>query len=219
MAVRSLPPARLARPKSVTLGLAALVVKDVRGLQVAVHDPQVVGRLDRAGERHHQFRRSLRAQPAGLLEPVGQAAAGQVLHGQERPAVGLAVVVHLDDVGMLDGGHRLGLGQEPDQLFRPGPLLAQDHLQGDQPVQLRLPGLPDDPHPALPERLEQVVAGDGRHRCGRRRHRRRDGPAQGAGQAGRGIVDRVGVGETDRRRVFPDQVNVDERFTGRVQVT
>ena len=143
------------------LGLAAVVVQDVGGLQVAVDDPQVVGRLDRAGERRHQLRRGLRVEPAGPLEPVGQAAAGEVLHGQERPAVGVAVFVDLDDVGVLDGGDRLGLGQEADQLLRPSPMVAQHHLQGDQPVQLHLPGLPDHSHPALPERLEQVVPGDG----------------------------------------------------------
>ncbi len=95
--------------------------RTLAGLQVAVDDPQVVGRLDGVGERRHQLGRGLRVEPAGPLEPVGEAAAGEVLHRQERPAVGVAVLVDLDDVRVLDGGDGLGLGQEADQLLRPGP--------------------------------------------------------------------------------------------------
>ena len=147
-------------------GCTFFVVEDVAGLEVAVDDPPIVSCLDGTSERRDQLRRGLGREPVGPGEPFGQAAAGKVLHREERPAVGIAVLVHLHNVGMLDGGDRLGLSEESDQLLGPGPLFAQHHLHGDQPVEPHLAGLPDRPHPAFSERRKHVVAGDGRHRHG-----------------------------------------------------
>ena len=72
----------------------------------------------------------------------------------------LADLVDLDDVGVLEPGHRLGLGAEP--LDGPGHGVATrlDHLEGDQPVEGELTGLVDHARPAPAELAEDPVAGD-----------------------------------------------------------
>ena len=60
----------------------------------------------------HQFGRGAHSERAGP-EPVGEGAAGQVLHRYVRDAVPLAEPVHADDVQVVDGRDRLRLGEEP----------------------------------------------------------------------------------------------------------
>ena len=167
-----------------TLGWPCSSYRTLAGLQVAVDDPQVVGRLDRAGERRHQLRRGLRVEPAGPLEPVGQAAAGEVLHGQERPAVGVAVLVHLDDVGVLDGGHRLGLGQEPDQLLRPRPA-ARPAPSSGRPAGSASPGGPSRRPPSRPPRAARAGRTRGRSASPRRATARPAGGSVSGSRSGR----------------------------------
>ena len=54
---------------------------------------------------------------------------GDVLQLEEGQAVGLADVVDLDDVGVLELGDGLGLGQEADRGDGVGVGAGQDHLQ------------------------------------------------------------------------------------------
>ena len=49
-----------------------------------------------------QLRGGPRGEATGALEAVGQAAAGEVLHRQERPAAGVAVLEDLDDVREIE---------------------------------------------------------------------------------------------------------------------
>ena len=99
-----------------------------------------------------------------------------VLQLEEGQAVGLADVVDLDDVGVLELGDGLGLGQEAGGGDGVGVGAGQDHLQGAGAVQADLPGLVDDPHAAAAQLALDLVAGDGRR-----------------GAVGRGEVGLVGV--------------------------
>ena len=96
------------------------------------------------------------------LPPIrrGEAAALDVLEREVGQAVVLADLVDLDDVRVLDRGDGPGLGLEPDEVpgLRTGP--GPDHLQGDEPVEPRLPRLVDDPHAAPAQHLQDLVAGD-----------------------------------------------------------
>ena len=74
----------------------------------------------------------------------------------------LADVVDLDDVGVLEPGDGLGLGQEADGGLGAGVRAGQDHLQGDGAVEPDLAGLVDDPHAAAAQLALDLVAGDGR---------------------------------------------------------
>jgi hypothetical protein len=62
---------------------------------------------------------------------------------------------------MLQAGHRLGLRAEPDAILRPVVTIAQDHLEGHQPLEVDLPGFINDAHAAPAQLRHDLVA---RHR-------------------------------------------------------
>ena len=83
-----------------------------------------------------------------------------VFHHEVVVAVDLAGVDRVDDVVVRELGGDLGLAVEPlDEFLVLGQGVEQD-LDGDDPVDARLLGLVDDPHRALAELLEDLVAGD-----------------------------------------------------------
>ena len=94
----------LARPKSEILtveSLGRVGDQDVLGLDVAMHEPELVGLL--------QPLEHLAGQPAGLLDRIAagvglgqrlQVGADDVLHGEPELAAGHALLVPLDDVGV-----------------------------------------------------------------------------------------------------------------------
>ena len=125
--------------------------------------------------------------PGGAVEPLAQAAPLDVLQLEVGEPVGLADVVDLHDVGVLQAGNGLRLGQEAGggQVAGMGP--GQDHLEGAGPVQSDLSGVVNHAHAAAPEFAQDLVAvdrWDGPHPGNRRRFagRLRDG------QDGRGVV-------------------------------
>ena len=88
---------------------------------------------------------------------------------EERPAVLLADVVDLDDVGVLEPRDGLGLGAEAGRLGRPGVAARQDHLERDLAIEADVPRPVDHAHPAAAELLQDLVAGQDRARTGRDR--------------------------------------------------
>ena len=72
----------------------------------------------------------------------------------------LVDVEDLDDVGVLELGDGLGLGQEPGGGLGAGVLAGQDHLQGDGAVEPDLAGLVDHAHAAAAELAQDLVAGE-----------------------------------------------------------
>jgi hypothetical protein len=125
-------------------------------------------------------------------------AAAAVFQGEERPAVGLAGLVDLHDVGVLQAGDRLRLRPEAPHLVVAGVAAGQQHLERHFPPRALLPGVVDDADAAAPEFAEDLVAGHGRpRRCrrgGKAGHRRNGGGRDGRRQ--RGVV-----GATPRRVV------------------
>ena len=133
------PSRRRARPKSVTLGVPSAVSRTLAGFRSRWTIPPLVRRLRRRRPASPPARR-----PAGPAEGVagdalGQAAALDELHGEVRPAVELADVVDLHDVGVPQAGHRLRLAPEPLPLARAGEGAGQQHLQGDGAVEPQVP--------------------------------------------------------------------------------
>ena len=86
--------------------------------------------------------------PGNAIELSVQAAAGDILELQERQAIGLADVVDLHDVRVLEPGDRLGLRQEPGTNLGVGMGTGEDHLQGARAIEPDLAGPVDDPHAA-----------------------------------------------------------------------
>ena len=150
---------RLARPKSVILGMPSAVNRTLAGLRSRWTIP--------ASWAAWTARASVTISSAACrpgwgvpAEPVGEAPAFEQLQRHERQAVDLADVVDLDDVGVPEPGDGLGLDAEPGEVVGPRLLPAADHLQGDQAVQAGLAGLVDDPHAPFAELLQDLVAGD-----------------------------------------------------------
>ena len=69
----------------------------------------------------------------------------------------LADLINGDDVGMVEVGHRLGLGPKTGDVARGCQGTLENHLEGDDPVQRDLPGLVDDAHPSPRDLLDQLV--------------------------------------------------------------
>ena len=127
----------LGEPKIRQLRQAVFREQDVGWLDVAVDDPEFMGLGEAVAE--------LASEVYGLLErqcpvatPVEEAAAVHVFHDQERPVGSAAVVVDLDDVGVIQGCDRLGLGQEPAYGRLAAGGLAQNPFDRDLAVKPRV---------------------------------------------------------------------------------
>src|SRR5664280_1282500 len=83
--------------------------------------------------------------------------AGEVGHDEKRHAVVLAEVVHGEDVRMLERGHHSRLAQEALQKVPLDGVCGENHLHGHRARELRVGGLVDLGHPALPEKLLEPV--------------------------------------------------------------
>ncbi len=146
---------------------SAVVQQDVLGLDVAVDDAVAVGVVERV--------RDLAGDPNGLVhrelllarEPSAKALALDVRHDIENEAVGLARVEQSEDVGVLQVGGGLDLGEEPLGAEDRGQLGAE-HLERDLAVVAEVVGEVDGGHAALAQlALEAVAVGEGRReaRC------------------------------------------------------
>src|SRR4051794_12126772 len=87
--------------------------------------------------RDELCRRTYRLRRA--LEVLSQAAAGHELKDKVRPARGLADVVNLDNVGMLQARKGRGLGAKAGQVLRARLEPRQDHLQRHGAIETELP--------------------------------------------------------------------------------
>ena len=118
-------------PKSSTFGCPADVSDDVRGLQIAMNDPDLV----RGGERV----RDLRAHLEGLLDRqraaaqlLGERLPFEVLHDDERTSCLVrAGIEDRTDIRMLDGRDALGLLQQAPRKGGIVGLLIRNELDGD----------------------------------------------------------------------------------------
>ena len=62
--------------------------------------------------------------------------------------------------GCCELGDGLGLDAEARALVRAGVAAGEDHLEGDEAVELRLPGLVDDAHAAAAQLALNLETGD-----------------------------------------------------------
>ena len=142
--------------------------EDVGRLEIAVN--HAVGMSGMDGPRQGLDQLCRRTHRLGrALEVLGQAAAGHELEDKVRPARGLADIVDLDDVGMLQASDRRGLGAKAGQVLRAGLDPGQDHLQRHGAIETELPGLVDDAHAASSQLPQDLVARHGRPFAAHRR--------------------------------------------------
>ena len=104
-----------------------------------------------------------RAHGLGLaLEMLSEAAAGHVLKDKVRASRGLADIVNLHDVGMLQARKRRGLGAKAGQVLGACLNPLQNHLQRHGALEPELPGLVNHPHAASSQFPQDFVAGHSR---------------------------------------------------------
>ncbi len=130
--------------------------EDVGWLEVAVQDAGVVGVGEAAGDLGGDAER-LRPGKRTPAQPRLEGLAAQQLEDEPALPPRAAQVVDGDDVGVVEGGGRLGLGaQHPRVDAAPGP----DHLHRHEPPELPIACLVDHaeaPPPQLAEDLEALT--------------------------------------------------------------
>ena len=151
--------------------------QDVGGLEVAMHHAAFVS-VGQAGKNMPKHaRRPRRIQfPPFCFHPIGQGdawlpggidAVGQ-FHAQPVAAAGLAEVIDLEDIRMLQGRHHPGLALEPLQRAGRGGELRRQQFQRIPPVQHGMLHLIHLAHPAAAEQADNTVLPQHRARIERR---------------------------------------------------
>ena len=159
--------------------------QDVRGLEVAVDDPALVGVGDGLADlpEKPQAIRKLgrgplapprptipRVERTALATPLGRAAVEVLaerfsphqLHREEGESLGRRPrLVDRGDAGMLESGEGLHLPLEHPQREGVGVKAGPDDLQGDGSMGMELLGLVDDPHAPLAELARDAEARQG----------------------------------------------------------
>ena len=138
------------------LELAPFGDHDVAGFEIAVGDPALVGRADGVGDRDREIEESFGIQPL-RRDDLSQGGALDVLHAEERNAIRFLDSVDGDDIGVIEGGHRLGLAPESLESIRVRGHLGGENLDRDISIELGVAGQPDLTHPAFAELAEDLV--------------------------------------------------------------
>ena len=140
--------------------LAALVEQDVAGLDVPMHQPLLVGVVQRLGHRRHQFDRFVDRKP-GLLEPRGEVGAVDVFRDDETgELLGAADIEDGNDVRVIEVGDGAGFGQVGFGIFESIHQFAMRHLDGHRALQLVVVGQIDEAEAALAQHSFDPVATD-----------------------------------------------------------
>ena len=149
------------------LGVAVGGDHDVLGLDVAVDDARLVGLLQPAPDLGGDLERAEEVELAALDEGLHRLARDE-LHRDVEALGPLAHVVHLGDRRVVHRRRRVRLLQEPPLALLVARELGGQDLEGHQAAQVRVAGLVDDAHAALPEQLLDLVVLDGLadHRLG-----------------------------------------------------
>jgi len=158
----------------------------------------LVGEVHGRGQRLDQLRR-LAVRQRLADDFLFQAATLDVFHGQERPVVVLAHLMDLHDVRVLQPGSDRGFLEEPCPLLVPH-VRRSNHLQGDDPVQLDLPGLVDHPHAAAADFFKQLIRANPPRSIAAGVRESPQGIAERRTETGRGVACRP------RRRRFVELV-------------
>ena len=132
----------------------------VGGLDVAVHEPRGMGRIERAAELGDDRRSARRSKRPFAPHEAPAVVADDVSHCQIRNACFLARDVNRDHVRMVDRSRELGFLQEPAARGRILEQLGSDDLQCNGPVEVELRGSVHDAHAAAPHHRLDAMAGE-----------------------------------------------------------
>lgn len=142
--------------------LVGLLEEDVGALEVAVHDPGLVGGVERAGELLENDEGLVDGQAAAFTNDVEQQPAAEQLHGEEADdgAIGERVLTELEDaaeVTVRDAARELHLALEAAQrLVREA--VGANRLERDALLEGEVLGFPHFAHATRGEVAAQHVA-------------------------------------------------------------
>ena len=152
--------APLDQPEVRQVRVALAVEQDVARLDVTMHEPTGVRRVERGGDLRDDLDRAFGRQGAVPRDQLAEVLSLHVAHRDVQDTAGLAGGVDRHDVRVLGRGRGLGLVDEPPPERVVGRQLAtqqlQDHLAGGR----GLFGDVDRPHAALSEHGLDAVARD-----------------------------------------------------------
>ena len=132
----------------------------VPGLHVPVEEPALVGRVERRGDLLHQPHDALRLERALSVEDLAQVAALDPPHRDEEEALGLALLVHRDDVRVVDQRGQPGLALEALAEALVGDKRAREHLQRNRAPEPQVLRPVHHPHPATAGKRLDAVPGE-----------------------------------------------------------
>ncbi len=132
----------------------------VRGLDIAVHDPRVVGDGDPLRGLDHRVERLRRQQDSPRLHEPAQVGSFDVLHDKEMRPAGVVGVDRPDDVGVIQLRRRRGLPVEPLDELRVSRERWRHDLEGEHLLEATMLGLEDHAHAAGAELVQHDVAAD-----------------------------------------------------------
>ena len=125
--------------------------QDVLGFDVAVHESGAMRVVQRAANVASDAQRVFDRELVFAPEPVAEAFAFHVRHGEPELAGGrLAGIVDAEDVRVLELGRERDLAPEPLRAERRGELRVKN-LESDRPAVLGIVGEVDRRHPAASE--------------------------------------------------------------------
>ena len=149
----------LGQAKVENFGGSAPGHKDVRRLDVAVHNALGVRRIERLGDVNPN-RKQLFDLQGPIADEVFQGLAFQVLHDDEGLVAVFPNVVDGADIGMIQGGRRLSLAPEAAESCGIARDIFRKELQRDKAVEARVFGLVNHAHPATTELFYHPVVRD-----------------------------------------------------------
>src|SRR5262249_48250530 len=131
--------------------------QDVSWLQIAMNDAVLVSVLNCACQGFDELS-SVVLRMRGAAGMRFKAASVNVFQDDERSPVVLTYVVYLHDIRMLQTRDRLGFHSKARTNGGVGVGTGENHLEGDDPSESKLPRFVDYPHAAAPELGENLVA-------------------------------------------------------------
>jgi hypothetical protein len=136
--------------------LTSLRNKDVRRLDVAMHNPAGVSRIERIRDLNSQLKqlRNLQRTP---LDHMLEGAPLQILHGDKSLPVLLPDVVDGADVRMVESRSSLRLALKTAEGLSVFGNVVRQELEGNKAVQANVLGLIDNPHATAAHLFDHAV--------------------------------------------------------------
>ncbi len=145
---------QLGKPEVHEFDLSVAVNQDVLRFDVTVNNAAIVGVLQAVADLRRKTK-YIRRWQIRIAEQLAQVGAIDIFHHDETPRSGLACIVHIDDVGMVELCQCSRFLLEAFQAAITLGNFLREQLDGNGSVEIRLPRLVDGTHAAVTDQLQQ----------------------------------------------------------------